>query len=157
MREMFMEVSQSCLSSLAIRHDFSGLTNQTKLSLLLTIWSYPIFFVNHVEEDDMNPCAQEALLNCTGFGKKNWPTYLASLFDAYFACLENTATTCDAPIWQHLLITYEALKEELNKNRGKFNQLSLNVTQNPEDVVQVYSAKIQSENLDTVLTSMNQG
>lgn len=105
----------------------------------------------------MNPCAQEALLNCTGFGKKNWPTYLASLFDAYFACLENTATTCNAPIWKHLLITYEALKEELNKNRGKFNQLSLNVTQNPEDVVQVYSAKMQSENLDTVLTSKNLG
>ena len=105
----------------------------------------------------MNPCAQEALLNCTGFGKKNWPTGLASLFDAYFACLENTATTCDAPIWQHLLITYEALKEELNKNRGKFNQLSLNVTQNPEDAVQVYSAKMQSENLDTVLTSKDQG
>lgn len=105
----------------------------------------------------MNPCAQEALLNCTGFGKTNWPTCLASLFDAYFTCLENTATTCNAPIWQDLLITYEALKEELNKNREKFNQLSLNVTQNPEDVLQVYSDKIQSENLDTVLTSKESG
>ena len=37
MREMFMEVSQSCLSSLAIRHDFSGLTNQIKFPLLLII------------------------------------------------------------------------------------------------------------------------
>ena len=105
----------------------------------------------------MNPCAQEALLNCTGFGKTNWPTCLVSLFDAYFTCLENTATTCNAPIWQDLLITYEALKEELNKNREKFNQLSLNVTQNPEDVLQVYSDKIQSENLDTVLTSKESG
>lgn len=143
---MFMEVSQSCLSSLAIRHD-QWINQSDKVSSVIDhLILSNFFFVNHTEEDDMNPCAQEALLNCTGFGKKNWPTSLASLFDAYFACLEKTATTCNAPIWQHLIITYEALKEELNKNRGKFNQLSLNVTQNPEDVVQVYSEKIQNEN-----------
>lgn len=136
MREMFMEVSQRTTKLYVIFSNsarFQWINQLDKVSSVIDhlILFNIFFFVYHTEEDDMEPCASEALLKCTGFGKTNWPTSLASLFDGYFICLENTATACTAPIWQHLLITYEPLKEELNKNRDKFNELSLNVTQNP--------------------------
>ena len=68
----------------------------------------------------MEPCAQQAILDCA-FGT-SWNGIFASMFEPLFNCVKDKGKTCKAPIWQHFVETVVAFEEEFKKHPEKFNE-----------------------------------
>ncbi|XP_073234148.1 uncharacterized protein [Porites lutea] len=79
--------------------------------------------LHNIENDEMKPCAQRAILDCA-FGT-SWNGMFASMFEPLFNCVKGK--TCKAPIWQHFLETVVAFEEEFKKHREKFNEYFLKI------------------------------